>query len=114
MYVFCIKKLRKSKGISLTKLHNLSGVSKSYLSDLENNRTFNPTMFILKKIAQALKVDIKDLFYSFKDIETLKQEMYIKIDKYGINSKAVLEISQIIDLLVNLRLQEIDINKKED
>ena len=106
MYVFNIKKIRKDKGISLNKLHNLSGVSKSYLSNLENNKTFNPTMFILKKISEALQVDIKNLFYSSTDIENLKQEMYSRIDKYGLNSKEALEISQIIDLLVNLKMKK--------
>lgn len=111
MYVFKIKKLRKSKGISLGKLHNLSGVSKSYLSALENNLTFNPTMFILKKIAEGLNVDIKDLFYSSNDIESLKEEMYIRMDKFGINAPETLEISQIIDLLVNLKMK--DLNEKK-
>jgi len=112
MYVFKIRKLRKSKGFSLNKLHNLSGVSKSYLSDLENNITFNPSMFILGKIAEALNVDIKELFYSFNDIASLKEEMYDKIDKFGINSKEVLEISQIIDLLINLKMRDFENKQK--
>lgn len=106
MYIFNIKKIRKTKGISLNKLHNLSGVSKSYLSNLENNKTFNPTMFILEKISEALQVDIKDLFYSEAEIEKLKKEMYRRIDEYGLNSKKAIEISQIIDLLINLKIKK--------
>ena len=106
MYIFNIKKIRKNKGISLTKLHNLSGVSKSYLSNLENNKTFNPTMFILKKISEALQVDIKDLFYSTAEIEKLKEEMYRRMDIYGTTSKQVLEVSQIIDILINLKIKK--------
>ena len=37
---------------------------------------------------------------------SLKEELYKRIDLYGINSKEVLEISQIIDIFVNLDLNE--------
>ena len=63
MYVFNIRNLRRSKGISLNKLHQMTGVSRAYLYDLENNRRFNPTLFILEKIAEELEVNIKNLFW---------------------------------------------------
>ena len=106
MYVFNIKNIRKSKGISLNKLHNMTGVSRAYLFDLENNRRFNPTMFILEKIAEELEVDIKDLFYSLDELDELKKEMNRRINKFGLNSKEALEISQIIDLLINVKMKE--------
>lgn len=105
MYVFNIKNIRKNKGISLNKLHEMTGVSRAYLYDLENNRRFNPTMFILKKIAEVLEVNIKDLFYSLNELDNLKEEMYNRINKYGINSKEALEVSQIIDLLINVKFK---------
>ena len=108
MYIFAIKPLRKSRNISLYELSNLTGVSRTYLRNLENNKSFNPTLFILDKIAEALNVTIKDLFYYDNDIEDLREEMYHSIDKYGRNSKEVLEISQIIDLLVNVKMNERD------
>ena len=106
MYVFNIRNLRRSKGISLNKLHQMTGVSRAYLYDLENNRRFNPTLFILQKIAEVLEVNIKDLFYSPTEIKSLKQEMYRRIDEYGISSKEVMEVSQIIDLLINVRMKK--------
>lgn len=106
MIVFNIKNIRKSKKISLRKLSNMTGVSRAYLYDLENNRRFNPTMFILEKIAEELDVNIKDLFYSLNDINNLKKEMYRRIDKFGIESKEALEISQIIDLLINVKMKK--------
>lgn len=105
MYVFNIKNIRKSKGISLNRLHEMTGVSRAYLFDLENNRKFNPTMFILQKIAEELEVNIKDLFYSLNEIENLKEEMYRRIDEFGLDSKEVMEVSQIIDLLVNIKMK---------
>ncbi len=108
MYIFAIKPLRKSRNISLYELSNLTGVSRTYLRNLENNKSFNPTLFILDKIAEALNVTIKDLFYYDNDIEDLREEMNIRIEKFGIHSKEVLEISQIIDLLVNVKMNERD------
>lgn len=108
MYIFAIKPLRKSRNISLYELSNLTGVSRTYLRNLENNKSFNPTLFILNKIAEALNVTIKDLFYYDNDIEDLREEMNIRIEKFGIHSKEVLEISQIIDLLVNVKMNERD------
>ena len=108
MYIFAIKPLRKSRNISLYELSNLTGVSRTYLRNLENNKSFNPTLFILDKIAEALNVTIKDLFYYDNDIEDLREEMNIRIEKFGIHSKEVLEISQIIDLLINVKMNERD------
>lgn len=106
MIVFNIRNIRKSKKISLRKLSDMTGISRAYLYDLESNRRFNPTLFILQKIAEVLEVDIKDLFYSLNELDNLKEEMYRKIDKYGINSKEVLEVSQVIDLLINIKMNE--------
>ncbi len=105
MYVFNIKNIRKNKGISLRKLHEMTGISRAYLFDLENNKKFNPTMFILEKIAEELEVNIKDLFYSINDIDNLKEEMSNRINVYGLDSKEVMEVSQIIDLLINVKMK---------
>lgn len=106
MFIFRIKYLRKLKGLSIRKLSKLSNVSRSYLEDLENGKKFNPTLDKLYSIADALDVNIKDLFYTKFDIENLKEEMYKGIDKYGLNSPEVMEISQVIDLLINIEMQE--------
>lgn len=102
MYVFVIKLLRRSKNITLYKLSQVTGISRTYLRELENNNVFNPTMKILDKIANALDVTIKDLFYYDNDVNKLKEEMYHRIEVFGLDSKKVYEISQIIDLLLNV------------
>ena len=60
----------------------------------------------LYSLATALNVNIKDLFYTKFDIDILKQEMYKRIDKYGIKSQETLEVSQLIDLLINIDNKE--------
>lgn len=106
MIVFNIENIRKSKGISLNKLHKLTGISRSYLFDLENNRRTNPSLIMLEKIAKILDVKVKDLFFETVEIEALKKEMYNRIDTFGLDSPQVLEVSQIIDLLVNIKMNE--------
>ncbi len=102
MYVFVIKLLRRSKNITLYKLSQVTGISRTYLRELENNNVFNPTMKILDKIANALDVTIKDLFYYDNDVNKLKEEMYHRIEVFGLDSEEVYKISQIIDLLLNV------------
>ncbi len=105
MVIFNIKKIRENKKLSIRKLSQLTGISRTYLNDLENNRKFNPTLDTLYKISSVLDVNIKKLFYTELDIDNLKQEMYKKIDEFGINSEEVLKISQIIDLLINIEMK---------
>lgn len=102
MLVFVIKNLRKQKNITLNELSNKTGLSFSYLSRLENNKVPNCSLNTLEKISTALETNIKDLFYSKLDIDYLKNIMNETIEKFGINSKETLEISQTIDLLINI------------
>lgn len=104
MFVFIIKNVRKEKGITLYRLAKLTKLSYSYLSELENNKVFNPSLATMHKISTALNVKINDLFYSKLDIDMLKEEMYRRINESGIDSTEVLEISNIIDLLVTMNM----------
>lgn len=108
MFVFAIKNIRINKNITLYKLSQLTGLSRTYLRDLENNKSFNPTFQTLYKISKALEINIKDLFYTVLDVEDLREEMHIRIDTFGLNSKEVLEISQLIDLLLNIEREELN------
>ena len=107
MFIFNIKRIREKKNISIRKLSHMTDISRTYLSNLENNKRVNPTLSALYSIATALNVDIKDLFYSDIELSKLKKEMYKRMEKYGINSPEALEISQIIDLLINIDLRKL-------
>ena len=102
MIIYAIRNLRKSKNITLDELSNRTSISNSYLSKLENNKVTNCTINTLEKIAEALEVNIKDLFYSKLDIKYLKEKLNETIDEYGLKSKEALEISQLVDLLINV------------
>jgi len=64
MIIFKIKIIRESKNITIYQLSKNTNISRTYLRDLENNKKSNPTLQTLCKIANALDVNIKDLFDS--------------------------------------------------
>lgn len=53
-----IKYCRKHRGITLEELSNKTGISKAYLSRLENGGKINPSLIILEKIANVLQVEL--------------------------------------------------------
>lgn len=113
MFVFVIKNIRLKQNMSLYRLSKITGISKAYLTELENNKKFNPTLKTMYSIANALNVKIDDLFYTLLDIEKLREEMHKKIALYGLDSLEVLEISQTIDLLINVDFSERNKNNEE-
>lgn len=81
-----IRNFRKSKGFSIMKVKELTGLSKSTISDLENDKS-SPTADTLQKIAIALGVSVEDFF---KDEPVIKNEIPIPedyIDKYKITTR---------------------------
>lgn len=87
MLVFVIKQLRESRNISRYKLSQMTGLSKTYIISLEENKKNNPTVKSLTVIANALNVNIKELFYSEIEIENLREEMHKRIDKFRFRLK---------------------------
>lgn len=58
-----LKRIRKSiPGMTIDKLSGKSGVSKGYISNLENSLKSNPTLSIASKLAGSLGVDIETIF----------------------------------------------------
>ena len=55
-------KIRKEKGMTLTKLADLSGVSVGYLCHLEKGSRKNPSLEKMEKIATALGKTITEIF----------------------------------------------------
>lgn len=106
MIIFTIKIIRKNKNITLKELSINSGISISYLSELENNRVDNVSIDVLYKISKALDEDIKNIFFADSEIFELKKEMYKRMDKYGYKAKETLEISNIIDLIVSKKAEK--------
>lgn len=56
-----IKKFRKEKNISQRELAKQINISAGYLSHLENGGRNNPSILVIKKIANILGKDISEL-----------------------------------------------------
>ncbi|SEA38958.1 XRE family transcriptional regulator, master regulator for biofilm formation [Thalassobacillus cyri] len=56
-----IRELREERGMSLSVLASRSGVSKSYISNIERGIQKNPSLIIMKKLAETLGVPLEDL-----------------------------------------------------
>lgn len=57
-----IKYYRKEKGLRLTDLSIMTGISIGYLCHLENGSRKNPSYQIMKKISLSLNQDITTIF----------------------------------------------------
>jgi XRE family transcriptional regulator of biofilm formation len=93
-----IKQLRRNRGISLTKLASLAGVSKSYLSQLEKGTHSNPSITYIKKIADVLEVDTAVLIAEKNhepDLEEWKKLLILAIES-GITKDQFHSITQIV------------------
>lgn len=102
MFIFRIREIRAKKNISLENLSKKSSINLGYLSQLERGEKQNPSMNLLYKIACALGVNMKDLFYTIDDINELKEQMYLSMKQYGISDEKTINISNLVNLLVNL------------
>lgn len=56
-----LKEVRKHRGLTLLQVKDSTGLSVSYLSDLERGRTNNPTVETLEKLARCYGVNLPDL-----------------------------------------------------
>ncbi|MGJ0908890.1 helix-turn-helix domain-containing protein [Clostridium botulinum] len=59
-----IKIFRKKQGLTIKKLSDNTNIAAGYLSDLENNKSTNPTKDVMEKISTALGQTVPEIFYS--------------------------------------------------
>lgn len=59
-----IKKFREIKKFSIYKIAEVTKLTPSYISNLENGRKLNPTKEVMEKIATALGQTVPEIFYS--------------------------------------------------
>lgn len=68
-----IRELRKEKRYSIMNIRELTGLSKSTISEIENDKS-SPTAETLQKIADALEVTV-DVFFKGDDEDLDKQDI---------------------------------------
>lgn len=98
---------RKQKNMSFDELSKRSGVSKSMLSQIEQDKT-NPTVITVWKIARALDVSIEELLESDTDyqIEVLRRESSPII--YSNDRSCIIRVNSPIHMTDNLELYYMD------
>lgn len=63
MYKNKLRIIRKSRGMTIGKLSEISGVSMGYICHLENGTRNNPSREIMEKIANALEETATEIFF---------------------------------------------------
>lgn len=87
---------RKQKGYSVNKLANLSGVSQSYLRDIELDNK-NPTVAFLTIICNALGISLQDFFNDDNNISITNNPLLQRI--YKLNPEQQEALIKFLDTL---------------
>ena len=56
-----LKELRNFKKLSISQVSYKSGITRSYLAELENGKYFNPSLNIICKLCKALQITPNEL-----------------------------------------------------
>ncbi|XZH36947.1 helix-turn-helix domain-containing protein [Clostridium perfringens] len=97
-----LRELRKDKSLTLRALAKKSGVSQSYISDLENEKNNKPSIDILNKLANALEVSITNF---------LEVEIYDELPPNNNYRDALIGLTNYINYVTrknNCELNDID------
>ncbi|MGU8816845.1 helix-turn-helix domain-containing protein [Clostridium perfringens] len=113
-----LQKLRKKRKLTQKALAEMTGISRSYLSDIEHNR-YNPSFDTIEALATSLKLDLKSFFddtlleedYYLKPLnEELEYERFEEIEELSENE--IVE-KQIINNDLNITYKTGSLSKKE-
>ncbi|KAA0548338.1 helix-turn-helix transcriptional regulator [Bacillus sp. BGMRC 2118] len=98
-----IQDLRTKKGMTLSELSKVSGVSKSYLSFIERGIQKNPSIDVIERLASALDVQPHVIYTKIAKpqptVDQLDQEVIelaIEMNKANISKE---KLKQLIEIL---------------
>lgn len=95
-----IRKIRKTKGLSLGQVALRSGLDRTYISRIESGKIANPSHKTLAKIVKGLKVTAAELFIKEKSETSVAEE---EMTPYGDEYYSTIEREYIGKLLEILR-----------
>lgn len=90
-----LQKLRKKRKLTQKALAEMTGISRSYLSDIEHNR-YNPSFDTIEALASSLKLDLK----SFFDDTLLEEDYYLKPLKEELEEESFEEIEELSENVI--------------
>lgn len=93
-----IKRIRKRRGITLSELSQRSGISKSYLSNLERNIKSNPSVQVTQNIALVLQTEIDEIIKPAKVQvnENVWEEFVNQAAKEGLEEEILEDYKEVI------------------
>ncbi|MGE8078381.1 helix-turn-helix domain-containing protein [Peribacillus loiseleuriae] len=98
-----IVKIRKRRGYTLSKLAELTNISKSYLSNIERNLNKNPSLQIMLKIADVLNVDLKTLLKTDKEEDTYIEKEWVdfvnELKELGLEKNEIKQYRTLIEFI---------------
>lgn len=100
-----IYEIRMKKGFTLSELAGRAGISKSYLSNIERNINQNPSIQVIKKIANVLNVDLQFLLKTeiTNESQQLPDREWIdlanELKSSGIGKDQINEFRQILEFI---------------
>lgn len=112
-----ILSLREQKGLSLSKLGDLAGVSASYINRLELNERKAPSYPIIEKLAQALNVNVNTLLVaagahsdatevkSFREL-VFSNNVSILGDEHPLSPRKKEDLIKIIDFIAKMEWKD--------
>lgn len=109
-----IKSKRQEAGWSLRKLAELSGVSTSHLSRIENGERSPTTEDVLARIANALGVDIEELRVMRIDADSLPSTRAYFRRKLGVDAAEADVLANLIEFYQEKRKEARDENTNQD
>ena len=128
MIIYLIREIRKLKGIKLKELSDITGLSISYLSEIENNKNCNPSLLTIMKIAKALDKKLDDICFiddelvSLLSIQGEQKERLKHIGHFAITVKkeywnmgiASMMMEGALEMIKETSLKVLDLEVKED
>lgn len=72
-----LRKLRVDKGKTINDMQNETGISKSYLSKLENNTKDNPSLYTIGKLSEYFKISFLE-FQNFSKCKTYPEDGMVR------------------------------------
>jgi len=109
-----IQRIRYMQDLTLSELAEQAQISKSYLSNIENNINQNPSIQIIEKIANVLAVDFQELIGMKDEAGTIPENEWLEFVKElkesGVKMEELQEYKSIIEFV---KWQNKQINQKK-
>lgn len=94
---FALRQLRREKGVTMSELSRLSGVSRTYISELESGKANDPSVAVLTSLAEALGVPPSRMLGEPEERPSVEipQSLLAAQIKYGLSDADVRDLAII-------------------